>query len=113
MVSSYSVFVLDQTISQFTLDRYVQVYLFCRQIKSVIYLYFDSYFLPISLTGARLERQSKQILIYYRYEIVMEYEKRPRLPPPFVVISYIGNEKFFSFYSDIILILIFVHCKAC
>ncbi len=28
--------------------------------------------------------------MYNRYEIVMEYAKRPRLPPPFVVISYIG-----------------------
>lgn len=28
--------------------------------------------------------------MYNRYEIVMEYDKRPRLPPPFVVISYIS-----------------------
>ncbi|CAF5011153.1 unnamed protein product, partial [Rotaria sp. Silwood1] len=43
------------------------------------------------LTGARVQSQSEQIWMYNRYEIVMEYAKRPRLPPPFVVISYIGN----------------------
>jgi hypothetical protein len=43
-----------------------------------------------SLTGARVQSQSEQIWMYNRYEIVMEYAKRPRLPPPFVVISYIG-----------------------
>ncbi|CAF2382653.1 unnamed protein product [Rotaria sp. Silwood2] len=42
-----------------------------------------------SLTGARVQSQSEQIWMYNRYEIVMEYAKRPRLPPPFVVISYI------------------------
>ncbi|CAF1066034.1 unnamed protein product [Adineta steineri] len=42
------------------------------------------------LTGARVQSQSEQIWLYNRYEIVMEYAKRPRLPPPFVVISYIG-----------------------
>ncbi|CAF1445673.1 unnamed protein product, partial [Adineta steineri] len=42
------------------------------------------------LTGARVQSQSEQIWMYNRYEIVMEYAKRPRLPPPFVVISYIG-----------------------
>jgi hypothetical protein len=31
--------------------------------------------------------------MYNRYEIVMEYAKRPRLPPPFVVISYISQFK--------------------
>ncbi|CAF0774571.1 unnamed protein product [Rotaria sordida] len=41
------------------------------------------------LTGARVQSQSQQIWMYNRYEIVMEYAKRPRLPPPFVVISYI------------------------
>ncbi|CAF4724464.1 unnamed protein product [Rotaria sp. Silwood1] len=41
------------------------------------------------LTGARVQSQSEQIWMYNRYEIVMEYAKRPRLPPPFVVISYI------------------------
>lgn len=44
-----------------------------------------------SLTGARVQSQSEQIWMYNRYEIVMEYAKRPRLPPPFVVISYIGS----------------------
>jgi len=43
------------------------------------------------LTGARVQSQSEQIWMYNRYEIVMEYAKRPRLPPPFVVISYIGK----------------------
>ena len=47
-----------------------------------------------SLTGARVQSQSEQIWMYNRYEIVMEYAKRPRLPPPFVVISYIGKETF-------------------
>ncbi|CAF1374593.1 unnamed protein product [Rotaria sordida] len=42
------------------------------------------------LTGARVQSQSEQIWMYNRYEIVMEYAKRPRLPPPFVVISYIS-----------------------
>ncbi|CAF3796253.1 unnamed protein product, partial [Rotaria sp. Silwood1] len=41
------------------------------------------------LTGARVQSQSEQIWMYNRYEIVMEYAKRPRLPPPFVVLSYI------------------------
>ncbi|CAF0794665.1 unnamed protein product [Didymodactylos carnosus] len=41
------------------------------------------------LTGARVQSQSQQIWMFNRYEIVMEYAKRPRLPPPFVVISYI------------------------
>ena len=44
-----------------------------------------------SLTGARVQSQSEQIWMYNRYEIVMEYAKRPRLPPPFVVISYISK----------------------
>ncbi len=39
-----------------------------------------------------MQSQSEQIWMYNRYEIVMEYAKRPRLPPPFVVISYIGNK---------------------
>lgn len=43
------------------------------------------------LTGARVQSQSEQIWMYNRYEIVMEYAKRPRLPPPFVVISYISK----------------------
>ena len=43
------------------------------------------------LTGARIQKESEQIWMYNRYEIVMEYDKRPRLPPPFVVISYIGK----------------------
>ena len=38
-----------------------------------------------------MQSQSEQIWMYNRYEIVMEYAKRPRLPPPFVVISYIGQ----------------------
>ena len=46
-----------------------------------------------SLTGARVQSQSEQIWMYNRYEIVMEYAKRPRLPPPFVVISYIGKQR--------------------
>ncbi|CAF1295616.1 unnamed protein product [Rotaria sordida] len=41
------------------------------------------------LTGARVQSQSQQIWLYNRYEILMEYAKRPRLPPPFVIISYI------------------------
>ena len=47
--------------------------------------------IDFSLTGARVQSQSEQIWMYNRYEIVMEYAKRPRLPPPFVVISYIGK----------------------
>jgi len=47
------------------------------------------------LTGARVQSQSEQIWMYNRYEIVMEYAKRPRLPPPFVVISYISSFFFF------------------
>ena len=42
----------------------------------------------LSLTGARVQRQSEQIWLYNRYAILVEYAKRPRLPPPFVVISY-------------------------
>ncbi|CAF1217287.1 unnamed protein product [Rotaria sordida] len=42
------------------------------------------------LTGATVQKQSEQIWMYNRYAIVMEYAKRPRLPPPFVFISYIG-----------------------
>ncbi|CAF1938498.1 unnamed protein product [Rotaria magnacalcarata] len=42
------------------------------------------------LTGARVQSQSQQIWMYNRYEIVMEYAKRPRLPPPFIVISYMS-----------------------
>ena len=38
-----------------------------------------------------MQSQSEQIWMYNRYEIVMEYAKRPRLPPPFVVISYMGT----------------------
>ncbi|CAF4428057.1 unnamed protein product, partial [Rotaria socialis] len=41
------------------------------------------------LTGARVQSQSEQIWMYNRYEIVLEYAKRPCLPPPFVLISYI------------------------
>ncbi|CAF1320961.1 unnamed protein product, partial [Rotaria sordida] len=41
------------------------------------------------LTGARVQSQSEQIWLYNRYEIVLEYAKRPCLPPPFVLISYI------------------------
>ncbi|CAF1266771.1 unnamed protein product [Rotaria sordida] len=41
------------------------------------------------LTGARVQSQSQQIWLYNRYEILMEYAKRPCLPPPFIVISYI------------------------
>lgn len=52
-------------------------------------------FACFSLTGARVQSQSEQIWMYNRYEIVMEYAKRPRLPPPFVVISYISKEKSF------------------
>jgi hypothetical protein len=103
MVSSYSVLFLSQTISHFTLDSYVQVYIFV--IKSnQLFVYIS-----ISLTGVRLQSQSEQMLIYYRYEIVMEYTKRARLPPPFVFISHIGNEKLFLF----LFILIFVNSKTC
>ncbi|CAF4065144.1 unnamed protein product, partial [Rotaria sordida] len=41
------------------------------------------------LTGARVQSQSQQIWLYNRYEILMEYAKRPCLPPPFIIISYI------------------------
>jgi hypothetical protein len=50
-----------------------------------------SLLIVFSLTGARVQSQSEQIWMYNRYEIVMEYAKRPRLPPPFVVISYISQ----------------------
>ncbi|CAF3750600.1 unnamed protein product [Rotaria sordida] len=43
-----------------------------------------------SLTGARIQSQSEKIWMYNRYEIMIEYTKRPRLPPPLIVISYIG-----------------------
>ncbi|CAF4278350.1 unnamed protein product, partial [Rotaria sordida] len=43
------------------------------------------------LTGARVQSQSQQIWLYNRYEILMEYAKRPRLPPPFIVLSYITS----------------------
>ncbi len=54
---------------------------------------YKNIFFNFSLTGARVQSQSEQIWMYNRYEIVMEYAKRPRLPPPFVVISYIGKNK--------------------
>ena len=54
-------------------------------------------FFRFSLTGARVQSQSEQIWMYNRYEIVMEYAKRPRLPPPFVVISYISKPNQISF----------------
>jgi hypothetical protein len=69
------------------------------------------------LTGARVQSQSEQIWMYNRYEIVMEYAKRPRLPPPFVVISYIGKmilkKKNFFFYRNFILIIIGMLISSC
>ncbi|CAF0923893.1 unnamed protein product [Didymodactylos carnosus] len=59
------------------------------------YLFMATQFLTslltamFGLTGARVQSQSEQIWMYNRYEIVMEYEKRPRLPPPFIVLSYV------------------------
>jgi hypothetical protein len=42
----------------------------------------------VSLTGARVQNQSEKIWFYNRYAILVEYTERPRLPPPFIIISY-------------------------
>ncbi|CAF1368592.1 unnamed protein product [Rotaria sordida] len=52
------------------------------------------------LTGARVQSQSQQIWLYNRYEILMEYAKRPRLPPPFIIISYINHRRFCKLIHD-------------
>ncbi|CAF3628955.1 unnamed protein product [Rotaria sp. Silwood1] len=44
-----------------------------------------------SLTGARVQNQSQQIWMFNRYKILIGYSKRPCLPPPFIIISYIIN----------------------
>ena len=62
-------------------------------------------FIDFSVTGARVQSQSEQIWMYNRYEIVMEYAKRPRLPPPFVVISYISINHLLSSHFLFILFL--------
>ena len=86
VVLAHSVLLPCQTFPHFTVNSYVWVRSFrracLRQCRCVM---------SFSLTGARVQSQSEQIWMYNRYEIVMEYAKRPRLPPPFVVISYIGN----------------------
>ncbi|CAF4993694.1 unnamed protein product, partial [Rotaria sp. Silwood1] len=78
----------------------------CNQISWIAWLLLIQYFFlskrfltslltaMFSITGARVQKQSEQIWMFNRYEIVMEYAKRPRLPPPFVFISYIGNTIF-------------------
>lgn len=42
-----------------------------------------------SHTKARVDAESDQIWMYQRYEIVIDYEHRLRLPPPLTIISYI------------------------
>ncbi|CAF1504882.1 unnamed protein product [Adineta ricciae] len=74
---------------------------FCRQTSWIAWLLLIQYFflakrLLISLltalfsvTGARIQRQSEQIWCYNQYAILVEYQNRLRLPPPFVIFSYI------------------------
>ena len=42
-----------------------------------------------SHTKARVDAESDQIWMYQRYEIVIDYEHRLRLPPPLIIISYL------------------------
>lgn len=39
-------------------------------------------------TKAKVDAQSDQIWMFQRYEIVVDYEQRLRLPPPLTIISY-------------------------
>ncbi len=41
-----------------------------------------------SATGSRVSAQSEQLWMFQRYEIVLDYEKRLILPPPFTLFSY-------------------------
>lgn len=41
-----------------------------------------------SHTKARVDAESDQIWMYQRYEIVIDYEHRLRLPPPLTIFSY-------------------------
>jgi hypothetical protein len=82
---AYSVFLLGQTFSIFAFNRYVQVstrtsFFFCEIELTFVAI--------VSLTGARVQNQSEKIWFYNRYAILVEYTERPRLPPPFIIISY-------------------------
>ncbi|VDN11620.1 unnamed protein product [Dibothriocephalus latus] len=77
-------------------------------IASVIYLLY-SIVLMLSVIIAvfnsifiRVLEQSELIYKYLRYSIIIEYESRPLLPPPFVVISwlYMGARHCFSDSDD-------------
>ncbi|KAI0981815.1 hypothetical protein GJ496_008124, partial [Pomphorhynchus laevis] len=59
------------------------------------YGYMSSVFLRslltamFGITGRNVSAISEQIWMYDRYEIIMDYERKPRLPPPFCIISYL------------------------
>ncbi|CAF5000065.1 unnamed protein product [Rotaria sp. Silwood1] len=85
-----------------TYNRYGISSLQCNQTSWIAWFLLIQYFFlakrflislltaMFGLTGARIQSQSEQIWMYNRYEIMIEYTERPRLPPPFIVISYIG-----------------------
>lgn len=88
LVLAHSILLPRQTFPHLAADSYVWV----RSPRLNRFARLDRpHLVRSSLTGARVQSQSEQIWMYNRYEIVMEYAKRPRLPPPFVVISYIGK----------------------
>ncbi|KAL7670660.1 hypothetical protein ACOME3_005590 [Neoechinorhynchus agilis] len=59
------------------------------------YGYMSSVFLRslltamFGITGRNVGAISEQIWMYDRYEIIMDYERKPRLPPPLSLISYV------------------------
>jgi hypothetical protein len=68
----------------------------------------------LSLTGARVQRQSEQIWFYNRYVILIEYTKRPRLPPPIIIISYISNNSSFTIFILTLCLLVgLIHTAFC
>lgn len=64
-------------------------------------------FFAISATQSKIAATAKETWKYQKYTIVLEFEQRLRLPPPFTVISYVGM--FLSF----IVKLLMRCCKRC
>ena len=76
-----------------SLGIYYLIFNILRTITESIYTYYSHDFalppLLLSNTYEKVQANANQIWKYNRYHLVMEYEQRPVLVPPFIIVNHV------------------------
>ena len=75
-----------------SLGIYYLIFNILRTITESIYTYYSHHFplhpVLLSNTYEKVQANANQIWKYNRYHLVMEYEQRPVLVPPFIIVNH-------------------------